>query len=100
MINIFRGVSYFAKYCWKYNKIYIIFLFLQQIISSAYIVVSLVIPKYIINMLFLNKNIESAVTLIVIQITLTLIYSFFDGFLKNRILLKRMLVFKQFQLYT
>lgn len=99
MINIFRGVSYFAKYCWKYNKIYIIFLFLQQIISSAYIVVSLVIPKYIINMLFLNKNIESAVTLIVIQITLTLIYSFFDVFLKNRILLKRMLVFKQFQLY-
>lgn len=62
-------------------------------------IISLVIPKYIINALFLQKSFRYAISLIATQIFLTLLYSFLDGALSNKILLKRMLVFKKFQIY-
>lgn len=99
MKTIFRGFTYFIKYCWHNSKLYIILLSIQQIFRSAYALISLVIPKYIINNLFIQQNIHNALYLVGIQIALTFIYSYLDGLLSNKILLYRMLIFKQFQLY-
>lgn len=99
MSDIFKGVGYFLRYCWNHNKLYIILLIIKQVVSSIYAIISLIIPKFIIDQLFISSNIKGAMFLIGIQICLTFMYSYLDGFLNNRILLKRMLVFKEFQLY-
>ena len=96
---IFRGVSYLYRYCWEHNKIYIILLAIKQIISCIYAIFTLIIPKYVIDKLFIEKNVQQGVGLIILQIAITFLYSYFDVFLNNHILLKRMIVFKDFQLH-
>lgn len=96
---IFRGVSYLYRYCWEHNKIYIILLAIKQIISCIYAIFTLIIPKYVIDKLFIEKNVQQGVGLIILQIAITFLYSYFDIFLNNHILLKRMIVFKEFQLH-
>ena len=96
---IFKGFKYYVSTCWKFNKTYIILLIIKQIINSSFVLISLVFPKYIINSLFVNNNIEISFKYILALVLITLFVNIINSILEKQIFLKKMLVFKEFQLY-
>lgn len=98
-MKIFKGFKYYVSTCWKYNKAYVILLIIRQIINSGFLIVSLILPKYIINALFVSHNITWAIKYTAILLSLTLLINILSGMLEKNIFLKRMLVFKEFQIY-
>ena len=96
---IFKGFKYYVSTCWKFNKTYIILLIIKQIINSSFVLISLVFPKYIINSLFVNNNIEISFKYILALLLITLFVNIINSILEKQIFLKKMLVFKEFQLY-
>jgi len=98
-LAIFKGFKYYVSTCWKFNKTYIILLIIKQIINSSFVLISLVFPKYIINSLFVNNNIEISFKYILALLLITLFVNIINSILEKQIFLKKMLVFKEFQLY-
>lgn len=96
---MFKGLIYFFKTCWKFDKIYVINLFILQIIDALNTFLMLIIPKYIIEYLFVQKNTILAIKLIILQICIFFIYHIMVGFITTRNLLRRMKIFKNFQIY-
>lgn len=96
---IFKGFKYYISTCWKFNKTYVILLVIKQIISSLFIIISLISPKYIINSLFVDHNVVISIKFILGLLTITLSVNILNSILEQHIFLKRMLVFKEFQLY-
>lgn len=99
MLDNFKGTIYFLKYCWHFSKLYIIYLLLKQLLTSLAMIISIIIPKYIVNSLFIEYNYNDVIFFITLLICLNVFTSFFINLLTNNILVKRMYVFKEFQIY-
>lgn len=99
MFNIFRGFKYYVSSCWNYNKSYIILLIIKQIVNSLSLIIGITLPGLIINALFVLNNNGLSINLITFLLVSTLILNVSTGILEKNIFLKRMLVFKEFQLF-
>lgn len=99
MFNIFRGFKYYVSSCWNYNKSYIILLIIKQIVNSLSLIIGITLPGFIINALFVLNNNGLSINLITFLLVSTLILNVSTGILEKKIFLKRMLVFKEFQLF-
>lgn len=53
---MFKGILFFIKYGWKYDKFYILWRILYQFVNSMIPVAAVIIPKYIIDELMGEKN--------------------------------------------
>ncbi|WFR57013.1 ABC transporter ATP-binding protein [Anaerocolumna sp. AGMB13025] len=95
----FDGIKYFFEYCWKCDKKYIIYLFLGQILTSFTTIIGIILPKYIINAIFIQKNYINSIKFIVFQIIITFITMIIINIITNKCMVRRMLIFKKFQIY-
>ena len=96
---MFSGIFYLCLYCWKFNKKYVGYLFCRQLIMSIITLLSLVLPKLIIDSLFVKKNMEETIYYVVAFVLIVSLLSFIKNILSNYILVHRMQVFKKFQIY-
>ena len=78
---MFSGIFYLCLYCWKFNKKYVGYLFCRQLIMSIITLLSLVLPKLIIDSLFVKKNMEETIYYVV---AFVLIVSLFKCMQKGR----------------
>lgn len=81
-----RGISFFIKHGWKYDKCYIIWRVLYQITNSLIPIVAALMPKYIIDELMGERNVNRLLFYVGILAGYTLIatmlsnYFSMDGF--------------------
>lgn len=53
-----NGVLYLFKYAWKFQRKYIFYALIQEILSSVIPLTLIILPKYIIDELLGNQNIK------------------------------------------
>lgn len=86
---MFKGIVFFIKKGWKYDKCYIIWRLLFQFVNSMIPIVATIIPKYIIDELMgekrLNKLILFVSVLAVYTLVATMLSNYFswDGFTRR-----------------
>lgn len=92
-----KGFWFLLKYSWKFSKQYVIYIFCFQIISSFIPIISVIMPKFIIDELLGQKRIKILALFIVILVG----FNFFSGllitFLKGRSFTSKGIVFCKFQ---
>lgn len=96
---MFNGILYLCRCCWKIDKKYVIYLSFRQIVISITALFSLVLPKLIIDSLFVKKNIEKSIYYVAVFVLIISALSFVKNIMTNYILIHRMHVFKEFQIY-
>ena len=57
---MFKGFRYFMHYCWRQQKSYILYLLLGEIFQTIVFVSGIIFPKFIINFLFVEREISKA----------------------------------------
>lgn len=83
---MFKGIAFFIKYGWKYDKYYIIWRLLFQLVNSMIPIVAAIVPKYIIDELLGDRDINKIVIyvgiLAVYTLAATVLSNYFswDGF--------------------
>lgn len=92
-----RGVKEFVKICWKFNHSFIIMLGLVQVIEIVSALSVLILPRYILNSIFLANNISLAVIFILSLLSIMLIIGLCRNILSKQILISKMKTFKLFQ---
>jgi ATP-binding cassette subfamily B protein/ATP-binding cassette subfamily C protein len=97
-IKPFEGVWFLFKISWKYNKRYLVFLFLKELFSVGLTIATLFIPKYIINAIFEKGNYLAALLYLIALIAATLICGLLQVLLSNRLTVEKNIVYKKFQL--
>ena len=60
---MFKGIVFFIKNGWKYDKLYIIWRLLFQFINSLLPIVAVIIPKYILDELMSSQNVKKLIFL-------------------------------------
>lgn len=70
---MFKGIVFFIKNGWKYDKLYIIWRLLFQFINSLIPIVAVIIPKYMIDELTGDKNISKLILYVAVLAGYTLI---------------------------
>lgn len=53
---MFGGLLFLLKYTWKFEKKYVIYSLLNQILSGCLLVLNLIIPKFLIDELTIGKK--------------------------------------------
>lgn len=96
---MFEGFVYFIKICWGYNKKYIIYQIIKQILNATLALIALVIPKYILDLVFSRAVEKETLILLVIYTLIVLLGSILLSILDRKILINRMYVFRDFQLF-
>lgn len=96
---MFSGIFYLCRYCWKFDKKYVAYLFSRQLITSITALLSLVLPKLIIDSLFVKKDMKVTIYYAVAFVLIVSLLSYIINILSNYILVHRMQVFKKFQIY-
>ena len=61
---MFKGISFLMKYTWKFEKKYIIFSILNQILQGLLAIFALIMPKLIIDALTKGAVLEECIVLI------------------------------------
>ena len=83
---MFKGIKFFIKFGWKYDKCYILWRVLFQLVNSMIPIVATLMPKYIIDELFGQKSISKLILYVGLLAGYTLIasvlsnYFSWDGF--------------------
>ena len=83
---MFKGIKFFIKYGWKYDKYYILWRVLYQIVNSLIPIVATLMPKCIIDELMGERNVQRLILYVGILAGYTLIatmlsnYFSWDGF--------------------
>lgn len=86
---MFKGICFFIKNGWKYDKCYIIWRLLFQFVNSMIPIVATIIPKYIIDELMGEKNINKLIIYVAVLAVYTLVatmlsnYFSWDGFTRR-----------------
>lgn len=70
---MFKGIVFFIKNGWKYDKLYIIWRLLFQFINSLIPIVAVIIPKYMIDELMGDQNVSKLVLYVAVLAGYTLI---------------------------
>lgn len=68
---MFKGIKFFIRNGWKYDKRYILWRVLYQLVNSLIPIVATLIPKYIIDELMGNQNVQKIFLYVVIMVGYT-----------------------------
>lgn len=96
---MFNGAIYFLKLCWKFDKKYILLLITKNILNTLLTLSLILLPKFIIDALFVKTNFELAIFFILISLFLSFFSNIAINYLTNISVIRKMIVFKEFQLY-
>ncbi|PEF43842.1 ABC transporter ATP-binding protein [Bacillus cereus] len=96
---MFKGVIYLIKICWRFDKVYVVALFSQQIINAISSLMLIIIPKFIIDELVGNKDAKLLTIYCVTLISLYFISSVISNILSKLIFTHKISVFNEFQVY-
>lgn len=96
---MFSGIKYLLTYCWKFNPKYIILLLIKQIVNVFLVYFGLIMPQYILDAVFISKEIDMTCKYVLVFITVSVISNIFLHFVVNFINIERMNTFKHFQLF-
>ena len=78
-----KGLLFFAKICWKSSKKYIIYLFLNEIISAVQPLYNIILPKYIIDELTGQQDIQKIILYIAAIVLGNWMFSMLQGYFSN-----------------
>lgn len=92
-----RGNLYLLKYSWKFQKRYIIYAFLQEVLSSLMPFATIIVPKFIIDELLGERNIEVIFIYICILVLCNFSITVICSWLKNRCFILKGQLFVDFQ---
>ena len=84
---MFKGIFFLLKYAWKYEKKYIPYQIVLQILTALIPIIDIVFPKYIIDEILRGDSLENVLYLITGMIMLNLMASMLSSFLEGRIFL-------------
>ncbi len=73
------GFRFFYRYCWKQQKAYIVLLFLAEVFQTVFSISGIIFPKYIIDALFSQRQIEKAVGYVVLFLMIVLSANFLNA---------------------
>ena len=62
---MFKAFFYFLKECWYLNWKFPLFLFLSEVLLAAYTITHAILPKFVIEAIFIQKNQQNAVIWII-----------------------------------
>lgn len=96
---MFSGIRYLLSRCWKFNPKYIILLVIRQIGNILNVYLGLVLPQYILDAVFIDKNANMAWKYVIAFIGISILISIYTHFVMNGISIERMNTFRHFQLY-
>lgn len=96
---MFKGTKCLFNYCWKFDKKYIILLCINELLGVAAKILSIIIPKYIIELIFVNTGNKNTIFVIVSLLFLTFVVSVVKSILINHLGVRKMRIYKKFQLY-
>lgn len=74
---MFLGIKYLLSYCWKFNPKYVILLFVKQIINVFFVYFGLIMPQYILDSVFVLKEINVTWKYVFIFIIISVICNVF-----------------------
>ena len=72
---MFKGIFFLLKYAWKYEKKYIPYQIVLQVLTALIPIIDIVFPKYIIDEILRGDNIQNVLYLITGMIMLNLMAS-------------------------
>jgi len=96
---MFKGLWFFIKFGWKYEKKYIIYLFLRQILSALIPIVVIIVPRYIIDELMGRQRVEYFVLYIGILLGYTLLAGIAKNYLEWQGFNYRIAISAEFDIY-
>ncbi|MGM0125497.1 ATP-binding cassette, subfamily B, bacterial [Enterococcus sp. AZ194] len=74
-----KSIKFFISYCWLYNKKYVLYTFLYQLVISILPLLLIVLPKFIIDELVNFQRVDY----LFLYVSLLLGYQFLGGYLAN-----------------
>ena len=80
---MFKGLLFFAKFCWKSSKRYIMMLFGGNLLSAIQSLGNIILPKFIIDELIGKCRLNSLLIWVGIIVVFNLLCSFFSDWMKN-----------------
>ncbi len=96
---MFEGVLFLYKFCWKYNKNFVIGNIFLSIVNIIYPLISIVVPSLIINELLLYQRIEVLTQYIILLCGGNFLGSTISTALGGYLLNQKNVLFNEFQLY-
>ena len=95
---MFKGLSFFCKFSWSNDKRYIIYNILSQILTSTMLIISVAMPKFIIDSILI-ADYTMAIILISTVIGYNLIASFISNYLMMTVMTIRVKLSAKFDIY-
>lgn len=94
---MFKGLLFLLSYSWKFSKRYVFALFFLQIFSASIPLISIVIPKFIIDELLGDGRINVLIGLIAALVFFNLICGLIVSFLRGYTFTSKGIIFSKFQ---
>lgn len=92
-----RGNLYLLKYSWKFQKRYIIYAFLEEVLSSLMPFATIIIPKFIIDELLGEQKLKVIFVYICILVLCNFVVTVICSWMKNRCFILKGRLFVDFQ---
>ncbi len=96
---MFKGIAFLLRYTWKFEKRYIIYSILNQIIQGAVMLLAIVLPKYIIDAITKQADFTTCLQLIIMLIICNFLGNFLNSFFVGKCFALKGSVFTKFQAY-
>lgn len=96
---MFKGIAFLLRYTWKFEKRYIIYSILNQIIQGVAMLLALVLPKYIIDAITKRADFTACLQLILLLISCNFLGNFLNSFFVGKCFVLKGSVFTKFQAY-
>ncbi|MHC1748508.1 MAG: ABC transporter ATP-binding protein [Cellulosilyticaceae bacterium] len=92
-----KGIKFLMRYTWRFNKMYIVYILFLQIINSIMPLVTIIMPKYIIDELIGEKDIKKIILYVVILVGINLVGGILSSFLSEKVFTSKNIIFNKFQ---
>lgn len=96
---MFKGLAFLLKFCWKFDKLYILFILANQIIVAAMPLATIVLPKYILDELVNGGRPCMLLFYIALLLGINFIGSILSNVFSGQAFLHKSRAFVQFQIY-
>ena len=94
---MFKGVLYYFKMCWRLEKGFPVALICYELLNTARTVMLVILPKYIIDALFVTHNKEQAVRFLAVYVSFLFCVNFLTAVCLRFAMIRRNLSFQRFQ---
>ena len=94
---MFRGALYYFAMCWRLDKRFPVVILLKEILNAIKTVMTVVLPKFIIDALFTTQNKEEAVRFLLIYAGTLFAISLITAVLNRSTIILKSISFQRFQ---